>query len=52
MGGQVAVAVFPLDGRIRAGGAIPPRRQLGAPAAAIALLRDLVANSTIVGASF
>ena len=52
MGGQVAIAVFPLNGRIRAGGAVPPGRKLGAAGAAIALLRDLVANSTIIGAAF
>jgi hypothetical protein len=52
VGSQIAIAVFPLNRRIRAGGAIPPRRKLGAAVAATALISDLVANSTIIGASF
>jgi hypothetical protein len=52
MGGQVAIAVFPLNGRFRASGAVPSGRKFGAAVAAIALLDDLVTNSTIIGASF
>ena len=52
MGGQIAIAVFPLNGRIRAGGAVPSRRKFGAAGAAIALFSRLVTNSTIIGASF
>ena len=52
MGRQVAIAVSPLNGRFRAGGAIPSGRKFGAAVAAIALLDDLVTNSTIIRASF
>jgi hypothetical protein len=52
MGSQVTIAVFPFNGRFRAGGAVPTGRKFGAAVAAIALLDDLVTNSTIIGASF
>ena len=52
MSRQVAIAVFPLNGRFRAGGAVPAGRKFGAAVAAIALLDDLVTNSTIIGAPF
>ena len=52
MCGQVTIAVFPLKGRIRAGGAVPSGRKFGAAVAAIALLDDLVTNSTIIAAPF
>ena len=52
MGSQVTFAVFPFYGRFRAGGAVPSGRKFGAAVAAIALLDDLVTNSTIIGASF
>ena len=51
MGRQVTIAVFPFNGRFRAGGAIPSGRKFGAALAAIALLDDLVTNSTIIRAS-
>ena len=52
MGRQITIAVFPLNGRFRTGGAVPTGRKFGAALAAIALLDDLVTNSTIIGASF
>ena len=52
MGSQVTIAVFPFNGRFRAGGAVPSGRKFGAAFAAVALLDDLVANSTFIGASF
>ena len=52
MGRQVTIAVFPFNGRFRASGAVPSGRKLGAAVAAIALLDDLVTNSTFIGASF
>ena len=52
MGGQVAIAVFPLNGRFRAGGAVPSGRKFGAAFAAVALLDDLVANATFIRAPF
>jgi hypothetical protein len=38
--------------QLRAGGAVPSGRKFGAAVAAIALLDDLVTNSTIIRASF
>jgi hypothetical protein len=52
MGGQVAISVFPFKGRIRTSGAVPSGRKFGAAITAIALLDDLMTNSTIIGASF
>jgi len=52
MGGQVAVSVFPFNGRIRTSGAVPAGRKFGAAITAVALLDDLMTNSTIIGASF
>lgn len=46
---QVAVTVFPSDGRIRASGTIPPRSMLCFPVTALTRLNDLMANPAIKG---
>jgi len=48
MRGQIAVAVFPLYGRFRAGSAVPTGLQFGTAVAALALLYDLMANPAVV----
>ena len=52
VGGQVAIAVFPLNRGIRAGAAVPTTRKLGTPFTAVALFDDLMADAAIVGAAF
>ena len=52
MGGQVAIAIFPLSGGIRAGAAVPTAGKLGTSFAAVTLFNDLVADAAIVGAAF
>jgi hypothetical protein len=52
MGGQVAIAIFPLSGGIRAGAAVPTAGKLGTSFAAVTLFDDLVADAAIVGAAF
>ena len=52
MGSQVAVAVFPLDFRLRACAAVPTGCIFGSPAAALTLLDDLMANPAVVGTPF
>ena len=52
MCGQVAIAVFPLDGGIRTGAAVPAVGQLCATVTAVALFDGLVTDATIVRASF
>jgi hypothetical protein len=48
MRSQVAIAVFPLYGRVRTSGAVPAGRQFGAAVATLALLYDLMANPAFV----
>ena len=48
VGGQVAAAIFPFDGRIRAGAAVPATGKLSTPFAAVTLFDDLVADAAIV----
>ena len=49
--GQITIAVFPLNGGIRTGTAVPATGKLGTPFAAIALVDDLVTDATVVGAA-
>ena len=52
VGGQIAIAIFPFDGGIRAGAAVPTAGKLGTSFAAVTLFDDLVANAAIVRAAF
>ena len=52
MGGQIAIAIFPFYGGIRAGTAVPAAGELGPPFATVALFDDLVADATVVRAAF
>lgn len=52
MGGQVADAIAPFKGRRRARRAKPAGAVLSLPAAAVALLYDLLANPAFVRTSF
>ena len=52
MGRQIAIAVLPFHGRLRASAAIPTRIQLGRTSAALAGLDDLMAQTTVVTATF
>lgn len=52
MGGQVAVAVLPLDNRFRTGGAIPAGFYLGCPVASFAGLDYLLTMPAVVAAAF
>jgi hypothetical protein len=52
VGGQVAVAVFPFDGRLRASGAIPTGSNLGCTVASFAGFNDFTAETAIVTATF
>ena len=52
MGGQVAIAIFPFDGGIRAGAAVPTTGKLGTPLAAVTFFDGLVADAAIVRAAF
>jgi hypothetical protein len=51
MGGQVAIAVPPLDGGLRAGGTIPARSDLDGAVASFALLHDFITHTTMVSAA-
>ena len=51
MAGEVAVAVFPLRGRLRESTAIPAGSKFNRAVAAVAPINDLMADSTIIGTS-
>ena len=52
MGGQVAIAGFPLDRRLRTGAAIPAGLNFGCAAAPLAGLDYFMAESSVVTAPF
>lgn len=51
MRGQIAVAVFPLGGRLRAGAAVPAGFNFRRTVATLALFDDFMAQAAIVAAS-
>jgi hypothetical protein len=51
VGCQVAVTLFPFDGRLGASAAVPTGAKLGRTIAALARFDDLMAESTVVAAS-
>ena len=52
VGRQIAVAVFPLDGRLGAGAAVPAGLELGCAVATCTGFNDLTADTAVVSASF
>ena len=52
MGGKVTTAIFPPDRRVWTGRAVPPGSKFRGAITSIALLHDLMANTTVKGTAF